>query len=416
MKCGRCFLCADRSCSFILTFLSFPVLSFIEQKPVKSSLSSAAGQAANAERAKTTNIYAQPFALTDHYKAARSTNNDSNAGRKDDFVPELNLGLACPECKTDPANLVEEFDSGDMVCADCGMVVGDKIIDTRSEWRTFANEEGDDPSRVGSSNNPLMDGLTEQLDTRISYKDGGSGAARDLQRAMNRGVMPSNRVILDAFDDIQRKCDQVHLPRVVSDTAKHMFKQVEQDQILRGKQRDAIIAAAIYCACKTNKVPRTFREICQLTNVSQKLIGKCFKEMQSAYGLNLHRAPDAGGANGIDADSAVSPTNAVDLVGRFCNHLGLDMSVTKCTEDVAGLLRDKGILAGRSPITVAATCIYLITRMLGQDVSAKKISAAAGVSDVTIKGSSRTLSSLRNDWLTPAILAKYPKFDINRLP
>lgn len=362
------------------------------------------------------NPYAQPFALTDHYKTSRNGSMDSDASRKDSFVPDLNVRLLCPDCKTDPPNLVEEFASGDLVCGDCGLVVGDKIIDTRSEWRTFANEEGDDPSRVGQSNNPIMDGLTEQLDTRIGYRDGGTGAARDLQRAMNRGAMPSNRVILDAFEDIQRKCDQVHLPRTVSDTAKLMFKQVEQDQILRGKQRDAIIAAAIYCACKTNKVPRTFREICQLTNVSQKLIGKCFKEMQAAYGLNLHRAPDTGGANGIDADSAVSPTNAVDLVARFCNHLGLDMQITKCIEDVAAVLRDKGILAGRSPITVAATCIYLITRMLGQDVSAKKISAAAGVSDVTIKGSSRSLSGLRNDWLTPAIMAKYPKLDVTRLP
>lgn len=367
------------------------------------------------DRAKSTNIYAQPFALTDHYKATRNGEN-GDASRKDDFVPDLNVRLVCPDCQVDPPNLVEEFSSGDLVCGDCGLVVGDKIIDTRSEWRTFANEDGDDPSRVGSSNNPLMDGLTEQLDTRISYRDGRTGTARDLQRAMNRGVMPSNRVVLDAFDDIQRKCDQIHLPRVVSDTAKHMFKQVEQDQILRGRRRDAIIAAAIFCACKTNKVPRTFREICQLTNVSRELIGKCFKEMQAAYGLNLHRPPDAGGANGIDADSAVSTTNAADLVARFCNHLGLDMHVTKCTEDVATLLREKHIMAGKSPITVAATCIYLITRMLGHDLTAKQISAAAGVSDVTIKSTSRSLSSLRTDWITPEILAKYPKLDVSLLP
>lgn len=239
----------------------------------------------------------------------------------------------------------------------------------------------------------------DQLDTRIGFRDGGTGAARDLQRALNRGVTSTNRNILDGFDEIQRMCDVIHLPRTVSETAKLMFKRVEQDQILPRAKRSAIIAAAIYCACKTSKVPRTFREIWQLTNVSEKAIGKCFKVMQSAYGLNHVRGGDAGGANGIDPDSAVQPTSAVDLVARFCNHLGLENQVTRCSEDIATVLRDKGILAGRNPITIAATCIYLTTRMLGQDISAKKISTAAGVSDVTIKGSYRTLTSNKNDWL-----------------
>jgi transcription initiation factor TFIIB len=327
----------------------------------------------------------------------------------------------CPDCKIDPPNLVEEFASGDVVCGDCGLVVGDKIIDTRSEcewcrggvdvkgekWRlieepfvfttagrTFANEEGDDPSRVGSANNPLMDGLTEQLDTRIGNRDGGTGVARDLQRAMGRGAGTSNRIILDAFQDIQSKCDIIHLPRTVSETAKTMFKQVEQDQILRGKKSDAIIAAAIYCACKTNKVPRTFREICQLTNVSQKLIGKCFKEMQSAYGLNQVEA----------GSDSVAATNAVDLIGRYCNHLGLEMAVVRCTEEIATIIRDRGILAGRSPITVAAASIYMTTRLMGADQNAKMISRAAGVSDVTIKNSYKNLLEFKSELLTVSLL------------
>ncbi|UZJ56794.1 hypothetical protein CBS101457_006114 [Exobasidium rhododendri] len=356
------------------------------------------------DRAKIPNPYANPFALTNHYKAQRS-NGDEDVNQKDDFIPDLSLRLLCPDCKVDPPNLVEEFASGDVVCGDCGLVVGDKIIDTRSEWRTFANEEGDDPSRVGSANNPLMDGLTEQLDTRIGNRDGGTGVARDLQRAMGRGAGTSNRIILDAFQDIQSKCDIIHLPRTVSETAKTMFKQVEQDQILRGKKTDAIIAAAIYCACKTNKVPRTFREICQLTSVSQKLIGKCFKEMQSAYGLNQ-----------IEAGSdSVAATNAVDLIGRYCNHLGLEMAIIRCTEDIATIIRDRGILAGRSPITVAAACIYMTTRLMGMDQSAKTISRAAGVSDVTIKNSYKNLLEFKSELLTPAVLTKYPKLDVSRL-
>lgn len=88
---------------------------------------------ANPERAKLPNPYAQPFALTNHYKSVRSNGETDGSSQKEDFRADLNLRLLCPDCKNDPPNLVEEFASGDLVCGDCGLVVGDKIIDTRSE-------------------------------------------------------------------------------------------------------------------------------------------------------------------------------------------------------------------------------------------------------------------------------------------
>ena len=53
---------------------------------------------------------------------------------------------------------------------------------TKGSAKTFANDEDDDPSRVGAAMDPLIDGM-EQLDTVISFRDGGSGIARELQRA-----------------------------------------------------------------------------------------------------------------------------------------------------------------------------------------------------------------------------------------
>jgi hypothetical protein len=41
----------------------------------------------------------------------------------------------CPECAPNKPEIIEEFGSGDLVCGGCGLVLGDKIVDTRSEWR-----------------------------------------------------------------------------------------------------------------------------------------------------------------------------------------------------------------------------------------------------------------------------------------
>lgn len=284
--------------------------------------------------------------------------------------------------------------------------------------RTFANEEGDDPSRVGQAANPILDGLGEQLDTRIGSRDGGSGISRDLQRTAVRAARVGDRNMLDAFEDISRKCDSIHLPKTVSDVAKQAYRRVEEEKILRGKKSEAIIAASIYVACKMSHVPRTFPEICSLTNVSKKHIGQCFKEMRLAFGLNNTGGGSVEGGGmegGATLSLGIGPTGAVDLVGRFCNHLGLEMYVLRATEEVAGRVRDLGVLAGRSPVTVAAACIYFTTQLFGDQKSAKRISSAAGVSDVTIKNSYKELLKKRSEIVTGEMLSKDGRMDLSRL-
>jgi len=403
----------------------------------------------------------QPFAITAHYTAIRTNSAAAQkaAAAEEAFAPNLNVRLICPDCKIDPPNIEESFATGDLVCTDCGMVVGDRIVDTRSEWRTFSNEDGDDPSRVGQASNPLFNGLTDKLDTRISFRDGGSGTSRDLQRTAQRMQGTRDRHMLDAFEDIQRKCDSVHLPRNVSDIAKQAFRRCEEERILKGKRPEAIIAAAIYVACKMAKVPRTFSEICALTSVNKKLIGQCFKEMQMAFGLNATGitgpAAGAGGVNGAnwnghaggsgtgegqgsangaaddgsvdgrargatpagqDPAAGISPTGATDLVGRFCNHLGLDTQLTRVTELIAIRVRDLGTLAGRSPITIAAACIYFATQLCNVPKGAKRIGKTAAVSDVTIKNSYKELYRHREEIITEEIRKKGgARIDVSRL-
>ena len=64
-----------------------------------------------------------------------------------------------------------------------------------------------------------MDGM-EQLDTVISFRDGGPGIARELQRAASRGqASRSERNLMQAFRDISSWCDQFSLPTTISDIA-----------------------------------------------------------------------------------------------------------------------------------------------------------------------------------------------------
>ena len=99
---------------------------------------------------------------------------------------QISLTVTCPSCRTLPPDLEENFAAGDLVCKRCGTIVGDRIIDERSEWRTFASESGgvgDDPSRVGGPANPLLDG--DGLETMISgsgrFQSGSTAKQGELQ-------------------------------------------------------------------------------------------------------------------------------------------------------------------------------------------------------------------------------------------
>jgi len=311
---------------------------------------------------------AQPFAL--RHDPAREV-------KEAEFRADLNIRLVCPDCQDETVQLVEEFGSGDLVCGGCGLVLGDKIVDTRSEWRSFADSEGDDPSRVGGPVDPLLD-ASEQFTTIISFKDGNTGAARALQMAASRVTRADTggRDLKDAFATIAAMCEAISLPKSIVDSSKQLFKRADEERLLKGKSVDAIIAACIFIACRQGRVPRTFKEIVALTSVSKKDIGACFKVLNRAFETTAQ---------------AASIATADSYVGRYCNHLGLAMPVQTVAVFIAHRIGEEGTLDGRNPITVASAAILFATTLLGQAKPAKEIAAVAGVQDGTIRAAYRLL-------------------------
>jgi transcription initiation factor TFIIB len=351
----------------------------------------------------------------------------------------LNMQMTCRECKEFPPNLVEEFSSGDMVCGSCGLVLGDRIVDTRSEWRTFSNDDqgNDDPSRVGDGANPLLNG--SQLQTSISFGDGSSSRSRDLHRAQNKSTHDkSTKGLLAAYKEIGALCDAMSIPKNVSDTAKHIFKMVNDAGAFRGKSQDTIIAGCIFIACRQCKVPRTFREICALTKVSKAEIGRIFKALEKFFATQNRERTDngvqSGGKQNITAQFHLSAdlvedglitfhddykstktTNATELCIRFCSQLGLDAKCTLMSQDFATKMDGIGSLAGRSPLSVAGACIYMASHLIGKGKSAKDISAVAGVSDGTIRSAYKMIYPEREKIIDPKWL-KEAAFNLKNLP
>ncbi|EJT75464.1 transcription initiation factor IIB [Gaeumannomyces tritici R3-111a-1] len=331
----------------------------------------------------------------------------ATAGGGPDVTPyEANLNniVQCKDCDR-PTALFEESSSGDLVCSECGLVVGDRIVDTRSEWRTFANDEGgDDPSRVGDAGDPIWnDG---SLETKIDTSRGQNASGRIIGRLNNANKKTQNdrgqAGLQASFAKISEHVDKLQGGKPVLDYARHLFKMVDDAKFLKGKSPEAVIAGCIFIACRANNVGRTFREIHALTSVSKKEIGRVYKSLEDF----VKRNPEAT-KNGLNAhadEDAKGPTPAEELCIRYCASLGFKSTYTaeKISRRLAERSSSVADLAGRSPLSVAAACIYMASFLIADPKTTKEIAQTAGVSDGTIKTAYRFLLQAKDQLVDEA--------------
>ncbi|KAF1820967.1 cyclin-like protein [Dissoconium aciculare CBS 342.82] len=330
--------------------------------------------------------------------------------KQEEWQENLNVTLICPDCRESPPELREDHASGDLICASCGLVLQERGIDTTSEWRTFANDDqgNDDPSRVGDGPNQLLNG--GQLNTNIQFTDG-SARSKELNRAQNKANLDKgNKHLLLAYKQIGALADNWQLPNAVADTCKHIFKEAEESRIFKGKSQEALIAGCLFLACRRNEVPRTFREVMDLTRVSKKEIGKVFKLLE-----NFLMAKDkqkagttsmvAGGVTVFnDTYKGSSTSDPADLCSRYCSMLNMDNRTTNVAIALATNMTKLGLLAGRSPLSAAGACIYMAGFLMDQPKSPKEIQNVAHVSDGTVRASYRLLYADASRIITEDIL------------
>ena len=267
-----------------------------------------------------------------------------------------------------------------------GLVLGNRIIDTRSEWRTFSSteESGGDPSRVGAVGDALL-GSDHIESTQIGASDGGSGLSKELSRAHSRlSGFQTDRTVLLAFQDIQAMGERIGLNKIVLDSAKQLFKQVMDRKMMKMKSLDAIMAACIFMACRQQNVSRTFREVYSLTGVSKKEIGRCFKLLEPL----------------VDSPRLAQDSSIESFASRFCSHLQIPPDIKSLCIDLANRASNGGPLSGKSPITIIAASIYFISSISKYPKTKSQIAEAAGCAEITLRHSYSILWKVREDLKT----------------
>ncbi|TBU00048.1 subunit Brf1 of transcription initiation factor IIB, partial [Hamiltosporidium magnivora] len=297
----------------------------------------------------------------------------------------------CDNC-SESQFVTEDVKHGQLVCTRCGLVVGDKIIDEGSEWRTFGDSNSMDPSRVGGPNNPLLE--CEQLDTLISSGSGLNSYTLSKTQ-MKSSLRGPERALIHGFNLISAFCDRSNITKTVMDRAKFIFKTVEEKKILKGKNTESVVAACIYIACRQENCARTFKEVSVLTAVPKKEVGRSYKL------IFPH----------VDKMAVVSTE---DIVARFCSDLNLGIELQKVAVKISRGAQQSGCIAGKSPDSVAAAVIYMVTHLFSNQRKVQKdIQHVTNVTDVTIKNTYKELLPYKYEIIPEGLVSKY---QIDSLP
>ncbi|KAK4781801.1 hypothetical protein SAY86_015903 [Trapa natans] len=310
----------------------------------------------------------------------------------------------CKDCKKQ-TEVVFDHAAGDTICSECGLILESHSIDETSEWRNFANESNDnDPVRVGEPYNPLLTdgGLT----TVISKPNGSSGEflGSSLGKWQPRSANP-DRSLIQAFKSIGIMSDRLGLVTTIKDRANEIYKKVEDQKPLKGRNLDAILGACLYIACRQENKARTVKEICSVANgTTKREIGRAkefiVKLLEGEMGSEMGTIHAADYMVCFISRSPVYWISSYIYIGmhnfpfsrfqrRFCSNLRMSNEEVKAAQEV--VIKSEDLDIRRSPISIAAAVIYIITQLSGDKKALKDISIATRVAEGTIKNSYKDL-------------------------
>ena len=180
----------------------------------------------------------------------------------------------CPECG---GMIISIQESGDTLCSSCGLVFDEKNIDfSHSGRRAFTMAEKQQRARTGAPLSILSPDIG--LTTVINRNDIRNP---DLKRAAkwNSRISWQKRNMLIATTELKRICSNLNLPEYIKEQAMYLYKQAFDKKLLRGRSINGMVAACIYFAIRSKRLPRSIQEIIEETTTDPKEVKRCYSAL-----------------------------------------------------------------------------------------------------------------------------------------
>lgn len=288
----------------------------------------------------------------------------------------------CPRCGS--TNLVSDPENGEMVCADCGLVVEDELIDRGPEWRAFTADEKQSRTRTGLGISYTL--YDKGLSTVFNgNRDAQGNRLKDETRIkMGRLRKYDNRSKFDetwrrnlsiAMAELDRMAAALYLPQSVKEQAAFIYRRALKMDLIRGRSIDAFVAASIYAACRQSKVPRPLKEITRTSTREHSEVARTYRLLIREMKLKMP----------VD--------DPMKFIPSIASKLNLRRDTEQYAIDILRRAQERQELTGKDPRGVAAAALYMACIDNNDKRIQKDVAEAAGTTEVTLRNRLRGLEA-----------------------
>ncbi|MGA7603331.1 MAG: transcription initiation factor IIB, partial [Nitrososphaeraceae archaeon] len=273
---------------------------------------------------------------------------------------------------------ITDNESGELICSNCGIVISDRIADfAHEESHAFTLEELNNRVRTG----PPRSFAVHDMGLSTVIGRGNRDASGQLLNASMRSTIErlrtwdlrlqvnksEDRSLRQAFYELNRYKEKLGLTDTIIEKAAYIYRKAQQRGMVRGRTILGLLAAAVYIACREMQTSRTLSDIADTTSVKRKDIAKNFRTL--VFELNI-RSP------------ALDP---MKCIAKIADNANITERTRREAMKLMTVIVRKELSAGKEPMGLAATVLYISCKKAGENKSQLELARASGVTDVTIR-------------------------------
>jgi len=290
----------------------------------------------------------------------------------------------CPDCSS--TNILHDYDTGEAVCGDCGLVLHEQMMDKGSGQRYFTEEQKVKRVHYGP---PSLQAIHDKgLSTMVGYEEHDAHGKKlppstRLQMWRLRKWQIRTRVrdsvdknLVKAMSELDRLSEKIYVPPPVKEEAAVIYRKALDEGIIRGRSIEAIATAAFYAACRENGIPRTVKEIAEASLVDKKEVNRCYRMLLR------------------ELDVQMPVPNLISYVSKIASPIGISektqgraIEIIRMAKKIPG----KYGAGGKDPMGLAAAALYIACLENNEPGTQREIAERAGVTEVTVRNRYRPL-------------------------
>lgn len=175
------------------------------------------------------------------------------------------------------------------------------------------------------------------------------------------------------MNELQILSEKLHLSTSIKELAAVIYRKALYKDLTRGRSIAAIVAAAIYVACRFTKTPKTLNDIVEVSARTRGEISKAYRLLVRTLKIEM---------------PSHDPLN---YVSRIAEKAKISGKVQGIAVEILRKAKRKRITIGKDPVGVASAVLYIACQIEGETVTQKEIAEVAGVTEVTLRNRKKEL-------------------------